>query len=182
MEVVRYVLARHAIIMIGISNPFRLPPAKSFDFDSKEEESLKIARLNENNPWPYWARLLMIREGLKSEGIALDRVLFIPNPNNTNIPADEIRLPKSLVEVYICPKSEHNKAMIREYRKDGWSVTEVPRSGTFGFGSRLIRERMLNMQEWESLIPNGTAEILKLLTSQGLCSFQFGLNNKAKRR
>jgi nicotinamide-nucleotide adenylyltransferase len=163
LAMVRKVLDKCALVAIGISNPFRLQPVVASEFSELESSSLRVARAPENNPWPFWARVLMIREGLQSEGIDLARVLFIPNLRNSGIPVDEVAFPKALTIVYICTKSAHNKAAAREYKGQGWTVIEVPPPRD-SMGSSTIRRKMQLGEPWEHLLPAGTSAVIKELS------------------
>ena len=83
LSVVKYAIKLCDLLVIGLSNPFRLPPIFDDTFSLEAVNSMKQARLPENNPWPYWARILMIRESLRTEEIDLEKIIFIPNLNNT---------------------------------------------------------------------------------------------------
>jgi len=162
LAVVQEALQSCQTVALGLSNPFRLSPVVPEHFDQAATESLLKARRPENNPWPYWARNLMIREALKQEGIDLQRIIVIPNLNGTGLPVDEVRFPKSMTAIYVCPKDAHNKATALKYRADGWTVVEVVPSGGF-LGSGLIRERIRRNESWEPLVPKGVAAVIKAL-------------------
>lgn len=162
LTVVKYALERHRLVAIGISNPFRTPPVLPDCFSDLATESLLIARSEESNPWPYWARLLMIHEGLHSEGLSLERILFLPNLSSTGLEIDETRFPKHLTTVYICPKGEHNRAIRDRYLKHGWELVEVP-PNVNETGSGSIREKMIRGENWEAHVPSGTASVIKAL-------------------
>jgi len=158
-------------LVIGISNPFRAKPAPEeyFARDDGAMDGLNDARNPWNNPWPMWARVLMIREGLRSAGVDLGRILMLPNLLNTGLPASEAALPKEMVAVFICPKSEHNRVTLNQYRRDGWRVEVFPVCES-AVGASEIRRRMRQNEEWESLVPAGTAEVIRWLQSRRLAN------------
>lgn len=165
LEVVQRALRTCTLVVIGISNPFRLPPVVPHDYSRVECERLGHARSDAANPWPYWARVFMIREGLMRERIACDRIIFIPNLNNSGLPVDEVRFPKSVTTVFLCPKDEHNRAIARKYREDQWEVVEVPLSSVCP-GSGTIREKMRTNTDWKGFVPAGTAAALDELRAR----------------
>jgi len=160
LDVVKYILELCNLLVIGISNPFRTYPYINESYNQEEIKSLEIARNPENNPFPYWARVFMIRQGLKEEGVDLSKILFIPNLNDTGLPINEIRLPKELTIIFICPKDAHNKAKVKSYLDKGWRVIEVPVSEKCP-GSAVIREAIKNGGQWEMFVPKGTAKFIK---------------------
>ncbi|MHB0914586.1 MAG: adenylyltransferase/cytidyltransferase family protein [Thermoleophilia bacterium] len=163
MEVVNKALEECQILVIGISNPLRSEPIVGNDIDINAKKALQVGRrVPDNNPWPFWARLVMIREGLKSEGIKLERIIIIPNVNNTGLPVDEISFPKQFVKVYLGAKSAFNVAMAQKYQNEGWNTTTVPLNHKNN-GAGEIRRRMINNERWESLVPKGTSEIIMYL-------------------
>jgi nicotinamide mononucleotide adenylyltransferase len=111
--------------------------------------------------------MLMIREALRQEGIGIERIMIIPNMNYTTLPVDEIRFPKEMTVIYICPKEEHNKAVSARYQLDGWKVVEVP-LGSMGADSAAIRAKIRAKENWEALVPSGVAEVIKALDAQSL--------------
>lgn len=165
LAVVRTALERHAFVAIGISNPFRGDIVAEEKLSNAELASLQCARDRENNPWPYWARVLMIREGVRRAGISLDRIVCIPNLRNTGCPVEEMRFPRDLTTVYLAPKGEHNKAAAREYRRRGWKIEELPVCEQ-GVGSYQIRQLMARGDEWAHLVPDGTADVIKALAER----------------
>lgn len=162
IEVVKTALRYCDLLVIGISNPFRALPVIESHFNEEEIKSLRIARDPINNPWPYWARMLMVKEGLAWEGIDLKKILFIPNVSNTGLPIEEFLFPKSIITVFICPKDKHNIAAYRKYCEDGWDVFKITVKHNM-LGSGIIRERIRKNLNWEPLVPKGTAEVIKYL-------------------
>jgi cytidyltransferase-like protein len=156
-------------LIIGISNPFR-QPAKSEKYiklDKKASISLSDARNPGNNPWPMWARCLMIREGLRSEDVDLSRIIFMPNLLNTGISEFETVLPKEMVQIYLFGKDDHNKRREEEYIKDGYKLKSVPPVDSAVVSATEVRERIRKNGDWESLVPIGTAQVIKFFIKQG---------------
>jgi cytidyltransferase-like protein len=163
LGVVKIAIKKCDLLVIGISNPFRMPPTSDNFFSSGAESSLMNARSPKNNPWPYWARLMMIREGLQREGLDLTRFIFIPNLNNSNLPVNEIRFPKELTVIFVSPKEAHNRDIEQKYKNDGWEVIDIPKQGS-GISSREVRKKIRTNLPWEHLVPVGTAFTIKALS------------------
>ncbi|MFN0213655.1 MAG: adenylyltransferase/cytidyltransferase family protein [Saprospiraceae bacterium] len=177
LEVVKYALDNCDTLVIGISNPFRLPPQIDEMFSNVEKASMYKPRLPENNPWPYWARLLMIKNALHAEGLLCERVIYIPNLLNTGLPIDEIRFPKEFTTVFLRPKDEHNKATLRKYINENWKVIEMPISEHSTLISATdIRYNLRNGLEWKHLVPEAVANvIIELNNSNKENKFQINL-------
>lgn len=165
LEVVKFALSKVERLIIGISNPFRTPPVTDQKLSSNAVTSLLTARARENNPWPYWARILMISDGLRDEGIDLNRILIVPNLASTNLPIKETRFPKELTTVFITPKDYHNKAATKQYLDEGWTVHEFPLRDHL-LGSGTIRHAISTGGQWETKVPRGTAEVIKFLANK----------------
>lgn len=163
LKVIKLALSECKLLIIGISNPFRFPPVIDYKMNKKALIALLKARDPLENPWPYWARLLMIRNGLKSEGISLESVLFIPNVYNSSLPEEEIHIPKELTKIYICPKQSHNKAKLDFYLKNNWDVRVIKPTKNM-YSAESIRKKIRYNEEWESFVPSGTAKTIKLLS------------------
>lgn len=162
LAVVKSALEQCDLLVIGITNPFRLPPVHYQSYTEEAKKSVEHARQPENNPWPYWARALMIREGLKSEGIDLTRVLLIPNLNNTGLPVDEVRFPKEITTIFVSPKEEHNHAITKKYEDEGWRVSQItPKHASIS--ATEVRAKIRKNEPWEHLVPKGTAKVIKEL-------------------
>jgi len=103
LHIIKTALKEVDELIIGISNPFRLPAQMEsyIKQDTNANNSMLIARNPDNNPWSMWERCLMIREGLRSEGIDLSRIIFMPNLLNTGISAFEARPPKENIRIYL---------------------------------------------------------------------------------
>lgn len=167
LKVVELALSENEVLVIGISNPLRLPP-ESYEFMNDDaKKSLLIARDPNNNPWPYWARLLIIRQGLLSYGIDMSRIIFIPNINNTGLPVDEIQFPKWMSTIYICPKDNHNKSRMKHYIENGWKVRNVPLAD-HNIGSGNIRALIRNKGDWQRYVLPGSIEVINMLLNKGI--------------
>jgi nicotinamide-nucleotide adenylyltransferase len=161
LEVVQRALEECQVLAIGVSNPFRSPPNPDAYIGSPEErESLERARAKENNPWPYWARVLMIREGLREAGCDVSRIVFVPNLSNTGLPLSETRVPKEIAVVFIATKDHHNQAAFRLYQREGWEVVCVRPKADMISASE-IRQRIRDDRDWDEFVPNGTARTIR---------------------
>ncbi len=148
-------------LVIGISNPFRIKPIYDRPLNDDEKKSLEKARDTDNNPWPYWARVWIIREGLMEEDIDLSRIIFMPNLNNSHLPVKEVLFPKKVTLIFICPKESHNKMWLKRYKEENWDVHIVKNQESVS-GSD-IRERILKNTKWENLVPKGSVKTIKIL-------------------
>jgi cytidyltransferase-like protein len=164
LEVVKFALKHCDALVIGISNPLRSQPVFDETFAPDAVNSMLNARSPANNPWPFWARLLMIREGLRSADIELQRIIILPNLNNTGLPADEIRLPKNLCVIFVSSKDAHNNSLAQQYVSQGWNTIEIPEV-YFNASARVIRRKIETNESWEDLVPNGTSEVIKLVNA-----------------
>jgi nicotinamide-nucleotide adenylyltransferase len=171
LVIVRAALEEVSELIIGVSNPFRCTPIPETYFAENQSAlgCLALARDPASNPWPMWARVLMIREGLRSSGVDLGRITTLPNLANTGLPVSEATFPKEMVRVFLCPKSDHNQAALESYRADGWDVREI-RPSSDAVGASEIRRRMRQAEDWESLVPSGTAEVIRYLGKEGLAA------------
>lgn len=165
LDVVKASIKKCDILAIGISNPFRTKPIPDIESAFINIDDLSFARKPENNPWPYWLRLLMINESLKLEEINLSKVLIIPNVNNTGLPLNEIVFPKAITKVFIVLKDKHNKNRYKKYKEEGWDIEVMPTSEKCP-GSRIIRTAIRNGDSWEEYVPKGTADILHWYLNQ----------------
>jgi nicotinamide mononucleotide adenylyltransferase len=161
LDRIKMIADNHEMIIIGISNPLRIPPVFEEYDDDESKKSLAEARKEANNPWTYWQRLLMIRNSLIHEKIDLNRVIFLPNLVRTGLPIEEMRLPKDQCVLYLCPSAKHNKTNLDNYIKKGWQVKEIDVSQKT-ISATMIRQMLRdNNPEWEKYVPMGTAEIIK---------------------
>ena len=159
MDVVRQALSNQNMLIMGISNPFRIPYKLEEPMSEAALEHLRIARLASSNPWPYWLRVFMIREGIRSEGENILRVITMPNMRYSGIPTEETRPPKSMTTVYVCPKDHHNLHALHVYKDNGWNVVEVTQDREH-IGAGMIRKMILKGYDWQQYVPSGTAEVL----------------------
>ena len=152
-------------LIIGLSNPFRQPafldeairkdPAAANVINSK-------TRAPENNPWPMWARELMITEGLASLGVDTSRIMFVPNLSNSGIKTTEAVPPPELVTIFIVGKEAHNKVKQQQYLDEGYNIISLDEYEFGGSGSE-IRRRIRAGEPWKELVPEGTARIINKL-------------------
>ena len=152
-------------LIIGFSNPFRQPAI--LDDAMREDDAVAkkfgSTRALSNNPWPMWARELMVIEGLASMGqIDLRRIMFVPNLSNSGLDVNEMVPPGNLVTIFIVGKEEHNRAKEKQYLSEGYSVVSLDEFDFGGSGTE-IRRRIREGESWEDLVPDGTAKVIKWL-------------------
>lgn len=171
LEIVKYALSKCELLAIGVSNPFRLPPILENYISENEARNFIEPRLPKNNPFPYWARILMIRNGLIHEQIPIDRIIFLPNLSNTGLPVDEIRFPKSLTKIFTSPKDSHNKIILNNYKNEGWDIEVLPTFESENIlNARNIRKKINDGKNWEKYVPIGTALTIQDFFDQNLIS------------
>lgn len=168
---VKRMLENHEEIIIGISNPFRLP-AVFEEGDSKElKESVEKGRKRENNPYTFWQRMLMIRKSLEKEGVDLGRVMIIPNATRNGVSAEELIPHKDNMVIYSVPKQVHNKEIIENRKKMGYEVmvlekVDMPTGGK-------IREMIKNNGvEWKEFVPEGTVEVVESIEYDNVANLE----------
>jgi cytidyltransferase-like protein len=157
-------------LIIGLSNPFRQPAVldEAIRKDSAAAEVINSkTRVPENNPWPMWARELMITEGLDSLGVDTGRIMFVPNLSNSGISTTEVVPPSELVTIFIVGKEAHNKVKEQQYIDEGYNIVALDEYEFGGSGSE-IRRRIRANEPWEKLIPKGTTRIIKELAKVGI--------------
>jgi len=169
MSVVKEALKHVDKLVIGLSNPFRIPA----ELDETMTKNLTAAkefestRAPENNPWPMWARELMISEGLTSVGVDVSKIIFVPNLANSGLDVNEAVPDKSLLTIFIVGKDEHNRAKEKQYLDEGYKVVSLPEQD-FGDSGTEIRRRIRSGECWEDLVPAGTANVILKLAKIGI--------------
>ncbi|MDO8507692.1 MAG: adenylyltransferase/cytidyltransferase family protein [bacterium] len=164
---VKKMLENHEEIIIGISNPFRLPAVFEEGDSAELRASVEKGRKNENNPYTFWQRMTMIRKSLDKEGIDLGRVMIVPNATRNGLPADEMIPARDDMVIYSVPKQVHNKEIIENRKKMGYEVVTLEKVDTPTGGK--IREMIKEGDvTWKEFVPEGTVEVVELAEKKSL--------------
>ncbi|MCD6421024.1 MAG: nicotinamide-nucleotide adenylyltransferase [Thaumarchaeota archaeon] len=117
------------------------------------------------NPFTAGERIEMLREALIEEGIDLSKVLLIPVPDigEHSIWVSKIRS--------FCPPFDivytNNPLVKRLFAEEGFEVKPIPLyQRNHEMGTR-IRRRIVQGEEWESLVPRSVAEYIKRIDGVG---------------
>ncbi|MFP3268371.1 MAG: nicotinamide-nucleotide adenylyltransferase [Desulfurococcales archaeon] len=111
-----------------------------------------------DNPFTAGERILMFIESLKEEGISRERVLIVPVQD---IEYNSIWV--SYLESLLPPfdgVASRNPLVVRLFKERGYPVLIPPMFMRGDYSGKRIRERMLNGQEWKSLVPEPVAKII----------------------
>jgi len=152
-------------IFVGRFQPFHLGHLGAIKDILKEVDELVIvigsAQYSHNVDDPFTAgeRLVMVRRALEEAGIDYGRVWVVPVPD-VNLHVMWV----SAVEGYT-PKFDvvySNEPLTRRlFIEAGYEVRSIPFHKRKIYSSTEIRERMLNGENWEKLVPEGVAEFIK---------------------
>ncbi|MDI6846580.1 MAG: nicotinamide-nucleotide adenylyltransferase [Candidatus Bathyarchaeia archaeon] len=151
-------------LFVGRFQPFHLGHLKAIKDVLKEVDELIIvigsAQYSHriNNPFTSGERLVMIRKALKEAGIDYARVWVVPVP--------DVHLHMmwvSAVEGYT-PKFDvvySNEPLTRRlFIEAGYEVKSIRFHKRKVYSSTEIRERLLNGECWEELVPKSVAEFI----------------------
>jgi len=112
-----------------------------------------------NNPFTVGERILMLRSTLKGEGIDLARCCIVPMPD-----AEMHAVWVAKVIAY-CPPFDavySNEPLTRRlFEEMGFSLGSVPLFRRDLYDATEIRRRMVNEEEWKSLVPPSVAELVE---------------------
>jgi len=152
-------------LFVGRFQPFHLGHLKAIKEVLKEVDEIVIvigsAQYSHrvNNPFTSGERLVMIRRALEEAGIDYARVWVVPVP--------DVHLHMmwvSAVEGY-APKFDvvySNEPLTRRlFVEAGYEVKSIRFYKRKVYSSTEIRERMLNGESWEALVPKSVAEFIK---------------------
>ncbi len=136
-------------LVVGIVNP---DPKDTIEFREFTQEK---------NPFTFWERYRMVHESLEEVGTDMSRVYIVPFYPPLLYADDKTErfVPKSNVTVYIPAKDEFDRQKIEEMNKRGWDVRAL--EVTEDMSSTEIRRRIYTGEEWESLVPEAVAKIIK---------------------
>ena len=152
-------------LFVGRFQPFHLGHLNAIRDVLKEVDELVIvigsAQYSHNLDDPFTAgeRLVMVRKALEEAGIDYARVWVVPVP--------DVHLHMmwvSAVEGYV-PKFDvvySNEPLTRRlFIEAGYKVRSIRFHKRKVYSSTEIRERLLNGESWEKLVPKSVAEVIK---------------------
>ena len=152
-------------LLVGRFQPFHLGHLQAIKDVLKEVDELVIvigsAQYSHNLDDPFTAgeRLVMVRKALEEAGIDYARVWVVPVP--------DVHLHMmwvSAVEGY-APKFDvvySNEPLTRRlFMEAGYEVKSIRFHKRRVYSSTEIRERLLNGESWEKLVPESVAEFIK---------------------
>lgn len=152
-------------LLVGRFQPFHLGHLQAIKDVLKEVDELVIvigsAQYSHNLDDPFTAgeRLVMVRKALEEAGIDYARVWVVPVP--------DVHLHMmwvSAVEGYT-PKFDvvySNEPLTRRlFMEAGYEVKSIRFHKRKVYSSTEIRERLLNGESWEKLVPESVAEFIK---------------------
>ncbi len=150
----RAALAQREHVIVGITNPY--PPDHAVD-----EHTDPARHLTENNPFSYFERVDMIAETCRALGL-MERVRIVPFDVTGPRQAWANVIPLEATQ-FVVPHEPWDEEKAKRFREHGYEVQlleTVPDrlSGTKVRG--LLRSGDLS---WRSLVPEGTATVLRRL-------------------
>lgn len=159
-KMVKEMLKNHDVVIVGLSNPFRVPAVTN---DAALIDALKSedTRNPAKNPWPYWQRVLMIRWSLEEEGIDTGRVIIVPNLIASGLRVEEVEFPEEELVIYTMPSGKHNKLIMERDQEDGLEVVVFDPATRTISGTEMRRMLKESDSEWEKYVPKGTAKVIK---------------------
>ena len=152
---VKYIMAGKALcrhLMIGITNP---DPLLTRPEQSDTERSSPLA-----NPLSYYERLLLIRAVMKKSGISFEDYAVVPFPINVPelyqyyLPADALYF----LTIYD-DWGRQKKRYFQSLNLKTHVLWDVPAEQK-GISSTDIRDKMINAEPWEHLVPEETVGLL----------------------
>jgi nicotinamide-nucleotide adenylyltransferase len=151
----------YMILILGRFQPLHKGHMKvikdAFDEDKHITIAIGSAQRSDDshNPLSGEERKRMLEAALKAEQIKA-RIVLVPD-----IPCDSTYV-RHVEEMIGCKPDKiitENTWTIELYRKEGYDVHVTPRY--FGISATDIRRRMVTGEEWESMVPEHVAEMLK---------------------
>ena len=153
LEYLRGAAERCEEIFVGITNP---DPERI-----KPEASDPLRHLLESNPFTYVERLLMVKAAAGEAGIGLERLHVIPFPVNepelwhAYVPDDVVQ--------FIRLFSDWGGAKLERLRDAGYEVVVLDEGAAKEVSGADVRAALREGEDWENLVPQGVAEVLKRL-------------------
>jgi nicotinamide-nucleotide adenylyltransferase len=142
--------ARCEELWVGITNP---DPTRI-----REEPSDPLRHLPESNPWTYAERLLMVKETARDEGLDVHVIPFPVNEPDL-WPA---YVPDGVTQ-YLRLFSEWGGTKLDRLRAAGYEVVILDAGVKKGVSGADVREAIRAGDDWEGLVPQGVARVIRLL-------------------
>lgn len=137
-------------VIIGITNPD--PSAIVTNATSAHRHRAQ------DNPFTYFERMMMIREGLQAEAYPLDRILFVPFP--IHHPERWRHYVPEETTHFVTVYSPWEQQKADRLRAAGLQVS-VRDSLDKTISGQRIRELLATDGDWEPLVPRGVAAYLR---------------------
>lgn len=153
LEYLRGAAERSDEIWVGITNP---DPQRT-----KPEASDQRRHLPESNPFSYAERLLMVKAAAADLGLQPATVHVIPFPvNDPELwPA---YLPQGVTH-YLRVFDAWGGTKVERLREAGYDVVVLDEGGEKQLSATEVRKAMREGGDWEALVPNGVARVLREL-------------------
>ncbi len=164
LHYLRLALARCEELTVGITNPDRA----AMSGHSAEAHRHDPA----SNPFSFWERARMIRESLLDDGVAPSRFCLVPLDINHIETTDwAAYMPASAVWLTRV-KGEWGEQKVARFEKLGLTVGRLPFEEWTELTATEVREALRSGGDWQSLVPAGTARILREIDAERRLSAQ----------
>lgn len=137
LKVIKYLSDKYDEIIIGIGSS---QYSNTFDNLFSSEE-----------------RILMIKESLKQENISNYKIILIPDIHNPPKWVDHVLSINSDFDVVI----SNNEFTQKLFLEKGFKIKQTPLFNKKEYSGRLIRNKILNNNVWENLVPKPCIKIIK---------------------
>ncbi|MPZ23475.1 MAG: adenylyltransferase/cytidyltransferase family protein [Dehalococcoidia bacterium] len=150
LEYLKLALERCDTLIVGITNPDPM--------QTREDSASEHRHLAESNPFTFFERLLMVRDTLVEERIALDRVVVTPFP--VNLP-DRWRyyLPPG-VTCYLRVFSAWEQSKAGRLADHGYAVEILQPGAIKEVEATEVRRRLREGENWRELVPPAVARVV----------------------
>lgn len=150
LEYLRLALERSDVLLVGITNPDPHQVA--------EEDTATHRHQPGANPFTFFQRLMMIREAVREDHIAPERIIIIPFPVN---------LPERW-RYYVPPEAHHfvrvfsawEQAKVDRIAAAGYAVEVLSPGATKDVEATEVRRRLATGEDWRALVPTAVARII----------------------
>ena len=152
-------------LIFGRFQPFHFGHLKVVEWalDDFKELVILIGMADEShtlrNPFTAGERIWMIREALKSEGVDLSRIITATAPTMNIYVGNAYYIIKLVPEVKTL--ITRNPVIGQVFKSAGIEIIEPPTFNRELYRGKVIREKILRGEEWESLVPEKVAEIVQ---------------------
>ena len=152
-EYLRLALERCETLLVGITNPD--------PWQTAEEAEAAHRHRPEANPYTFFERMLMIRETLLDDGVALERVAVIPFP--VNLPDRWFHYVPPDVTHYVRVFSDWEQAKVDRLRDHGYAVEILTPDAPKAVAATAVRRRIAAGEDWAALVPPAVARVIGAL-------------------